>query len=282
MTQVQQLALTVEEDGLVDFGELAKVAAALQKQATRDLAPIWNIQAAVSAFATLEDVPLGYWPMIVAKNVEDAAGYHEDKEGQPFALIELGTSWSLTASHECLEMLVDPFGKRLIAGDSPKKGQGRVEFLVEVCDPSEDEKFAYTVNGIMVSDFYTPRYFDPKPASGVRYSFTGALTRPRQVLAGGYLSWTDPKDGSWWQETYFGSKPAIRKLGKFDAKFRTYRAFIDAHTPELHRLSHLDKKSASMKSVMAAGAGAAASTNAKAQLWRSEIKELRKTAQKNK
>ena len=37
--------------------------------------------------------------------------------------------WSLTASHECLEMLADPFGNRLIAGDSPKPDQGRVQIL---------------------------------------------------------------------------------------------------------------------------------------------------------
>ena len=43
-----------------------------------------------------------------------------------------------------------------------------------------------------MSDFYTPRFFDPLVAPGVRYSFTGALTEPRQVLRGGYLSWARP------------------------------------------------------------------------------------------
>jgi hypothetical protein len=37
----------------------------------------------------------------------------------------------------------------------------------------------------------SPNYFDPMSASGVRYSFTGAITQPRQVLRGGYLSCKD-------------------------------------------------------------------------------------------
>ena len=35
--------------------QLTKVAAALQKQATRDFGPLWDIQANVSGFAKLED-----------------------------------------------------------------------------------------------------------------------------------------------------------------------------------------------------------------------------------
>jgi hypothetical protein len=45
-------------------------------------------------------------------------------------------------------MLVDPSGNRLVAGDSPKTDQGRVSFLVEVCDPSEAADFAYSANGV--------------------------------------------------------------------------------------------------------------------------------------
>jgi hypothetical protein len=54
-------------------------------------------------------------------------------------------------------MLVDLSGNRTVAGESPVAGQGRVEFLVEACDPSQDDQFAYTVNDVLVSDFYTDR-----------------------------------------------------------------------------------------------------------------------------
>jgi len=42
-----------------------------------------------------------------------------------------------------------------------------VEFLVEVADPPEDPQFGYTVNGFLVSDFLTPRFYDPVTVAGV-------------------------------------------------------------------------------------------------------------------
>jgi hypothetical protein len=234
---VRQLALVADTDR-VSFSAVARVGAALQKQITRDLTPIWELKASLDSFATLDDVPVGYWPLIITEeDLGDAAGIHEDKEGQPFALIKFDNGWSLTASHEVCEMLVDPFGNRLVSGPSPIKTQGRVEFLVEVCDPSEDTPFAYRVNGIVVSDFYTPHYFDPVGASGVRYSFTGAIKKPRQVLKGGYLSWHDPVSDHWFQETFFsGSKSRFRDLGKLTAQQgENLRALLYYRTPERYK-----------------------------------------------
>ncbi len=233
---IRQLAL-VSESKMVPHGDVLKVSAALQKQATRDLGPIWDIAATVDAFEKLEDVPVGYWAMRIMDDiqVDGAAGIHEDENGQPFALITASSSldtWSLTASHEAFEMLVDPFGNRVIAGDSPKPDQGRASFLVEVCDPSEAADYAYSVNGILVSDFYTPNYFDPVTSPGVRYSFTGALTEPRQVLPGGYLSWQDAASGHWWQEVWFRTdQPEFRDLGVIDQRANgNVRAVIDRST----------------------------------------------------
>ena len=55
--------------------------------------------------------------MIVKDNIgtPGAAGVHMDKDNQPFALIASGNTldeWSLTASHEMCEMLVDPSGDK--------------------------------------------------------------------------------------------------------------------------------------------------------------------------
>jgi len=212
---------------------LLRTAAALQKQVTRDYAPIWHVQATVSAFAALEDVPNGYWPVIVMDDIHTAgaAGVHQDKNGQPYALVEASDSWSLTASHESLEMLTDPFGNRLVAGRSPKRGQGRVEFLVEVGDPCEDAAFAYTANGITVTDFITPAFFDPVPSPSAQYSFTGAVKKPRQVLKGGYLSWHDPISDHWWQEIWCDAKPKFRDLGVLGRMKGSLRATIDSMTP---------------------------------------------------
>ena len=79
--------------------EVSRVGAALQKQASRDLGPSWNVQATVDAFSKLEDVPVGYWPIVIMDNINTpgAAGVHEDKDGQPFALVQFSQGWSLTA-----------------------------------------------------------------------------------------------------------------------------------------------------------------------------------------
>jgi hypothetical protein len=269
MALLAQVAL-VSQTTRVKLADLTRVAAALQRQVTRDFGPIWNVQATVSAFALLKDVPNGYWPIIIRTSVEGAAGYHSDKDGQPFSLVGLSGSWTLTASHECLEMLGDPFGSRLIAGKSPAPKQGRVEFLVEVCDPSEADKFAYTVNGVTVSDFYTPRYFDPVTTSSVQYSFTGAIKAPRQVLDGGYLSWHDPVTDHWFQLRMFGSRQIV-DLGRLERQAKeSLRGMIDrVTTPD--QLAYKRTREASAE--LAASFSTAASDDEQASIARAEALE---------
>ena len=231
---VRQLAL-VSESNSAGMSDLLRVSAALQKQASRDLAPIWELSATIDAFAKLEDVPDGYWPMIIKDDIGvEAAGVHKDKDGQPFALIASSPdfdNWALNCSHEMLEMLVDPSLDRQVTGDSPMDGQGRVSFLVEVCDPSGAADFGYSVNGILMSDFYTPHFFDPVALAGVRYSFTGAITGPRQVLRGGYLSWKEPATGHLWQQVWFrGAVPTFRDLGSVGPQHASLRSFVDRFT----------------------------------------------------
>jgi hypothetical protein len=275
----RNLAL-VADTKKVTPSELTKVAAALQKQATRDFGHIWEIQASVSAFAKLEDVPTDYWPIIVRDdiNTPGAAGVHEDKNGQPFALVQFSSDWPLTASHETLEMLGDPFGNRLVAGKSPKQGQGRVNFLVEVCDPSEDRQFAYTVNGITVSDFYTPHFFDPVAAPSVRYSYTGAITKPRTILQGGYLSWVVAQSNEWFQMVWFNtSKPVFRSLGVLSGKITgSLRATIDRLTPTPLETTKLAAKSPLMAAVRDAFEEVDDSSTARAEFLRKHIEEIKK------
>jgi hypothetical protein len=273
----QQIAI-VPEGVDISLGEVDRVAAALQKQATRDFDPIWNVSATVDAFSTLDDVPLGYWPVLLVQDVPGAAGIHLDENGQPFALVEIGNSWSLTASHEVLEMLADSFGNRLVASQSPKPDQGRVEILVEVCDPPEDPQFAYRVNNVLVSDFYTPEYFDPVTRQGVTYSFTGSISEPRQVLSGGYLSWHNPVDDHWWQLTFFGPAPRFRDLGVLTRGEGSLRAMIDARTPQTRRLSKLSHDQEPLAATLTSAALAQESTVRRAESLRSQIARLVETS----
>ena len=203
-----QLIALVSKTTEIGPKELARVAAALTTQLSRDFAPAWSVDAAVTA---ARRVPRAAWPLIVTDDAA-AAGVHLDDHGRPTAVVDYADDWTKAASHELLEMCADPYGNRLVTARAVKPGQGRVEYLVEVCDPCE--AVAYEIDGVAVSDFYTPRYFDPAPRAGVRYSHTGAITRPRQVLRGGYLSWRVPSTGEWWQQLWLdGPRPVFRNLG---------------------------------------------------------------------
>ena len=80
-----------------------------------------------------------------------------------------------------------------IVGGKIQDGTGEFQYLVEACDPCEADNYGYSVQGIAVSDFITPRFYDPVATSGTRYSFTGAIKVPRQILPGGYISFVNPE-----------------------------------------------------------------------------------------
>jgi hypothetical protein len=248
------LALVSQVDSKVlGQSEIAEVSAAVQKQLTRDFGPIWGVPATIDTFPTLDDVPVDYAPIVVGEDFTfPGFGIHRDQDGQPFALVKFATGWSQTVSHEAMETAADPGGNRLIAGPRPEQwypasdpaGDGnpcdagnvdeqpRVQFLVEICDPCEHAEFGYTVNGVLVSDFYTPSYCDPREAPGVRYSFTGSITQPRQVLRGGYLSWRDPVTKCWYQLRRFDDGvPQCETIGELDSSRGSLRQLIDSKTP---------------------------------------------------
>ncbi|MEP7121969.1 MAG: metallophosphoesterase [Byssovorax sp.] len=224
----------VSETPTVSIGEVARVAAALQRQLARDVNPLWHLNATISAFPSLDEVPIGYWPILITvRDLGGETGMHVDDHGQPFALVESSPTWSIAASHECIEMLVDPSGNRLLPGASPDDPSRRVEILVEVCDPCQDVSFAYPINdGVLVSDFCTPAYYEPVTSPGTRYSFTGAVTEPRQVLRNGYLSWFDPDANMWFQKSFIGAQSRVAPLGSMVRGSRSLREMVNGQTPD--------------------------------------------------
>src|ERR1700727_1641111 len=94
-------------------------------------------------------IPAGVWPVnLVAKLPPGEGGVHMDKHKQPYSLViaDPGSDeWTIDASHETLEMLVDPYGNRLQSSrsisiesnGSIKDGTGQFNYLVEACDPCE-------------------------------------------------------------------------------------------------------------------------------------------------
>ncbi|UTM55991.1 hypothetical protein L4174_008985 [Photobacterium sp. CCB-ST2H9] len=228
----------VSQTSQVKNWEVQMVAAALQIQVSRDFTPIWGVDATVSAFDQLEDVPSGYWPILIQDDIgfAGAAGIHLDQNKKPFGLVQFSNRWSITASHEILEILVDPMGNRMISAPSIVPEQGIVEYLVEVCDPSEAEEFTYQINGVLVSDFYTPDFFLPISSGNVRYSFSGAIQSPRKILKGGYISWRVPSTDHWWQQKWFeGNTPELIDFGVQNTADESPRTVID-------RLTMLDRQ----------------------------------------
>src|SRR3974390_1664754 len=214
----------VDKTGKLDTALVQATAAALNVQVIRDLTQYWNVQATVRYLPDPNSIPVGIWPVfLVAKLPPGEGGVHLDKKNQPYSLV-IGTpgnsDWTIDASHETLEMLADPAGNRLqasraieIAGNGTQTTAGEDQYLVGVCDPCEGNQYAYTINGVAVSDFITPRFYDPVVTSATRYSFGGNVKKPRQVLPGGYISFTDPTSNDMEQILFLGSKPELRNLG---------------------------------------------------------------------
>jgi hypothetical protein len=153
-----------------------------------------------------------------------------------------------------------------------------VEYLVEVADPSEAAEFGYTVNDILMSDFYGPQFFDPVADPSVRYSFTGAIKEPRQVLPGGYISWHEPISGHWWQLVHFGERPEFRDLGRLDLASQSIRSFIDSHTLVSEQFNGVDPENRQLQAAIRAGEATERAANSKAQSWRTQIEQLMRDA----
>src|SRR5438105_4407751 len=268
----------VSDTPVVDFSQVTQVGAALNKQVARDFGPTWEVDATVSAFDKLESVPVDYWPVIIRDDINQpgAAGYHTDDNGQPFSLVQADEGWALTSSHEVLEMLADPFGNRTIAGgpppDSPDPISGfeRVIYLVEVCDPCESDQLAYTSNGVTVSDFITPHYYDPNGSAWARYDFQGEIEGPHMVLEGGYVSFGNPVDNHWYQIIVMNGQTQFRDLGILQsASGRSLREMVDMAVRKARQKEHYRIKPATTRAVAAAvGSSLAHTSTARAKTLR--------------
>jgi hypothetical protein len=188
-----KLGLTVESRGALPPADLERVAAAIQVQVSRDFSPIWGTDATIAAFPSLEQVPFGYWPVILtSRRLDEDEGFYISPGGESFSVVEILPGWSVVASHIVLELLADPKGTRTIAGPSPTAHFARGEYLVEVAAPCQSSACGYLVNGVLVSDFVTPAFYTPlhSASEGERicYSVAGNVTAPYGLAPGGSIT----------------------------------------------------------------------------------------------
>jgi hypothetical protein len=229
----------VDSSGKVDAAQLAEVAGALNEQVQADVAPVWRVAASVGAYP---QAPAGTWRVEIkdATGNEEAAGYHAGEHGQPYAIVgyEEG-NWTVTASHELIEMLVDPFGNRLHGAAAYPDWPGtsaRVRYLMEPGDPCEGDNFSYQVGGVPLSDFVLPSFYrTPAGDTTGKYSHTGAVSRPLEILEGGYISFIDPQAGAAWQRFVINGRDHFRELPAEGGRLLNLREYFDEHARALRR-----------------------------------------------
>jgi hypothetical protein len=213
MTQRQIVLIDLTNQ--ISFAELSRVAAALQKQVQADFAEQWDVTATVTAGIVANLVP-GVWPIYVVPQLDVAGlyGYHYvDANQVPYAKIQYRENWTITASHELLEMLVNPTLDRYQLTDISANFEGDERFLVEVAGPVQSIAFGYLIDGVLVSNFMYPAYFDLLAVTGKKYDHLGVIQKPRSILDGGYVSFLDNL-GQWWQAFGIQNKVDLRRLGE--------------------------------------------------------------------
>ncbi len=168
------------------------------------------------------------WAMVFLDNADQpgALAYHDlTPDGLPVSkvfvktTIDDGQLVSVSASHELVEMLVDPAINMMTTGPDP-----RTMYAYESADPVEEVTFK--VNGVDMSDFVYPAYFEVFRAAGsAQFDHENKVTQPFQILAGGYQivfqngQWnqvhgSEAKAARFAKEDRRGHRSETRKIGK--------------------------------------------------------------------
>src|SRR5262245_57574475 len=205
---------------------------AVNRQIAHDFEPHWHIEAALRLEGAVGDKPDGetlrelrgdaiiyLWDDV---DVDDALGYHEkNAAGIPFGFVftelvkQLDEPWTVTLSHEALELVGDPEVNLLVAGPHPGNPEKEVFHWYEMCDAVQDEK--YKVDGVWVSNFLLPLYFTAVPEEGSRNDFLGRAYKKKTLQSfginpGGYIGFYNPESGD--DETFSlrGDRRAAERL----------------------------------------------------------------------
>jgi hypothetical protein len=195
----------------VDFDALIK---AMQKYVDDFVAPVW---ATPAKLIKTTDFVKGAWAIVFLDDADQpgALAYHDlTPDGMPQSKVFVKTTLdngdlvSVSASHELVEMLVDPAINLMSTGPDPK-----TIYAYESADPVE--ALSFPVNGIPMSDFVYPSYFEDFHKTGsVKFDQMNKLKRPFQILSGGYQIVF--KNGKWSQ--VFASAAKKKRFAKEDRR----------------------------------------------------------------
>lgn len=127
----------------------------------------------------------------------------------------LGEAYSVTLSHEVLELIGDATTNAVVAGPHPEQANELVFHWYELCDAVQDE--AYEIDGVQVSNFVLPSYFTTGTSGDLKNDFVsvrygGASLRSFGIKAGGYVGYYDPRFGGDATFTLRGDTRASERL----------------------------------------------------------------------
>ena len=220
-TPTIQISVINESTVLAD-ADVTPVVAALQKQVTNDFRPVWGTDAELTIVSKGTQPANGSWWLVLLDDSDqaNALGYHDlTTEGLPIGKVFVasdlkgGTAWTVTASHELLEMLGDPnINLTVFVENSNTAG---VLYAYEVCDACEDDSLGYQIDNILLSDFVYPSWFESFRTEGsTQFDRVNKMQTPLQLLAGGYIGIFSVNSGSGWQQKTAEKHPtSLRNRG---------------------------------------------------------------------
>ncbi len=216
----------INESTVLSDTDITTAVVALQQQVTNDFRPVWGTDAELKMVSQGASAPTGTWWLAILDDSDQAGtlGYHDlTPDGLPmgkvFAASDLkaGTSWTVTASHELLEMLVDP-NINLTAFVQNANTTGTL-YAYEVCDACEDDSFGYPINNVLVSDFVYPAWFESFRTKGsTQFDRMNQIQNALQLLTGGYIGVFNVTDGSGWQQTAEKNLSNLRHRGQVGSR----------------------------------------------------------------
>lgn len=193
----------------IHSSEFHAAVVAIGRQVKEDFEPAWNISAilrgvthSLAGKAPIEGlndalIYLGDSSQDPTTGVEGALGYHSTNHKDiPYGFVyldicaEYGEEWTTTLSHEVLELLGDPSATLTVSGPDPRRKTRRVQFDLEVCDPTQGD--SYVIDDIRVSNFVTPTYF-AKAGGPPATNFLKLKLSPFGVRPGGYFQYEDSR-----------------------------------------------------------------------------------------
>jgi hypothetical protein len=196
--------------------EIESVIPALQTQVHRDFAPAWGIDADLIFVPKNQNPPNGYWWLVILDDSDQGTdlGFHDlTKEGMPLGKvfahtdIMLHVSWTVTASHELLEMLADP---NINLTAFVQNGKEIILYMYEICDPCETDSLGYKIDDTLVSDFIYPSWFETFwKKDETQFDYGQHIQKPLQILPGGYIGIFDVSYGYGWSQ-FFPDKKLMR------------------------------------------------------------------------